>query len=34
MVLLGIDELSKIAEEGGIWGTLTSVDELICDWEK
>ena len=23
-----------IEEEGGIWGTLTSVDEMIGDWEK
>jgi hypothetical protein len=23
-----------IEEEGGIWGTLTSVDEMIQDWEK
>ena len=22
-----------IEEEGGIWGTLTSVDEIIASWE-
>jgi hypothetical protein len=23
-----------IEEEGGIWGTLTCVDEVVAEWEK